>query len=251
MTVLAQTAVFAGRNLVLMRRNPTSVVSAVVIPVVFFLGFYAVLDRLLEARGIAFAPYVTPVIVVQAMFFAAFGSATYLAQDASGGMLARTRSLPIGRVVPVASRLAADLVRGLLSLGSVLLVATIAGFRFSAGPWAAAGFCLLSLLFLLALSAGCGAIALAAGNPESAVQTLFLPYLPLLMLSTGFVPAEQFPNWLEVFVRYQPVSETVQALRALSAGGATAGPVLVALLWSGGLLLIGGVFAARTFWGRH
>lgn len=250
MTVVAQTLLLGGRNLTLMRRNPASVVSAFVIPAVFFLGFYAVLARLLASRGIDFAQYVTPVIVVQAMFFAAISSATFLAQDRTRGMLARARSLPIGRVVPITGRLCADIVRGVLSLATLLVVAAGFGFRFSAGPLAAVGFCALSLMFLLAVSAGCGAIALSARNAEAAVQTLLLPYLPLLMLSTGFVPAEVFPAAIEGFVRYQPVSETVEALRALSTGGTTAAPVLVALVWLAGLLVVSSWFAARAFRGR-
>lgn len=247
MSLLAQSVVLTGRNVTRLRRNPASLVSAIVIPVVFFLGFYCVLDQLLATVGLDFATYATPTILVQAMFFAALSSGVFLAQDVTGGMLQRARSLPIARSAPILGRLGADLVRGVISLTVLLVVAAAFGFRFRAGAAAAVAFVGLALLFLAALVAGCGAVALSARSPEAAVQTLFLPYLPLLMLSTGFVPAEQFPGWLQAFVRYQPVSETVEGLRALSAGGPTAGPVLVALLWLLGLLAGFTVLAARAY----
>lgn len=247
MSVVTATTRLAGRNLLLMRRNPATIVGAAVAPVVFFLGFYAVLDRLMSARGIDYPQYFTPAVAVQAMFFAAIASGVYLAQDVRGGMLDRARSLPIARIAPLAGRLLADLTRGLVSLAVLLVLASAFGFRFASGALPAVGFVLLALLFSITLSAGCGAVALASRNPEAAVQSLLLPYLPLLMLSTGFVTVDQFPGWMQPFVRYQPISHVVDALRALSTGGETAGPVLAALAWCLGLLVLFGVLGARAY----
>ena len=41
---------------------------------------------------------------------------------------------------------------------------------------------------------------------------------------TGFVPVDKYPDWVQPFVRYQPMSPAVDAMRGLSVGG----PVLVA-----------------------
>ncbi len=47
-----------------------------------------------------------------------------------------------------------------------------------------------------------------------------IPWLLLLtFLSIGYVPKEGFPEWLQGFVEFNPVSSAVQALRTLSSGG--------------------------------
>jgi ABC-2 type transport system permease protein len=74
-----------------------------------------------------------------------------------------------------------------------------------------------------------------------------LPYLPLLMLSTGFVPLEGFPGWIQPVVQWQPVSLTVDALRALSSGGPTAQPVARAVAALTVLLVGFGVLSTRAF----
>jgi ABC-2 type transport system permease protein/oleandomycin transport system permease protein len=46
------------------------------------------------------------------------------------------------------------------------------------------------------------------------------------------------PGWLQTFADINPVTVTVNALRALTLGGPTARPVLEALAWIVGILLV-------------
>lgn len=76
------------------------------------------------------------------------------------------------------------------------------------------------------------------------MQWMLLPQMVLGMLSVGFQPAEQFPEWIQPFIRNQPISQWVLALRALG-GDSTpaAGPVTWTLIasssaWIVGLMLI-------------
>lgn len=237
----------ASRNLLRLGRNRAALASATVFPLIFFFGFLSVLRRSLEARGIDYPQYLPPAVVAQAMFFAAMSSAFALADDKASGLLERLRSLPVDRWAPLAGRVAADVVRGGLSLVVVLAAAHLVGFRFEAGALAALGFVAIALLLLVAVAAAFGLVGLTAPSPEAASSTVALPYLPLLMLSTGFVPAEGFPGWLQPVVRSQPVSLAVDALRALSSGGPTAAPMLRAVVVLAALALLFGALGARTY----
>jgi ABC-2 type transport system permease protein len=237
----------AGRNLRRYRRSPASVASAVVFPLIFFFGFLSVLRRSLEALGVDYAQYLPPAVVVQAMFFTAISSAFFLADDRQRGLLERCRSLPISRWAPLVGRVEADLTRSALSITVLVLAASLAGFRFEAGLVPAVGFFGVALLFTLAAAAACSLVGLAAPSPEAANSMLFLPYLPLLMLSTAFVPAVGFPGWLQPFVRWQPVSLTADALRALSSGGPTAAPVVRAVVVLSALAVVFGALGARAY----
>lgn len=239
--------IVAVRNLVVLTRNPAAIGSTFMFPLIFFFGFYAVLRRTLESHGLDYAQYLPPIVVVQAMFFTAIGSAFALADDRFRGLLERCRSLPISPWAPLVGRIGADLVRALVAMVVVLAAGTAVGFRFEAGVVAGLGFVAIVLLFTTMAVAGCSVVGLGAASPEAASQSLFLPYLPLLMLSTGFVPVEGFPGWLQPFVRWQPVSLTVEALRALASGGPTAAPVLRAVIVLAVLTLLFGVLAARAY----
>lgn len=235
----ASTTTLTARNVLLLGRNPNSVVSAVVAPVVFLLGFSAVMSRTMEAQGIDYAQFLPPAIVAQAMFFTAISSGFFLAADVQSGVLRRLRTLPIPGVSVVLARAGADALRGALSLAVVVLTAWALGFRFEAGAASAIGFVAVAVVFALVMAAGCGAVGLAKGDPEQTSALLIMPYLPLLMLSTGFVPLASFPGWLQPFVEWSPVSAVIDSLRALSSGGALADPLWRTTVW---MVLLAGLF---------
>lgn len=244
--LFGQGLLLAGRNL---RLNSTAdtVSTMVVFPIIFVFGFLALFQNLLRTHGIDYAQFLPPAIVVQWMFSVAITAAFFFASDRRNGMLARYRSLAISRGAVVVGRMAADSVRALLALAVIILAGYVAGFRFQAGPAAALGFVLLSVGFALTVSAGTSALGLVSSDPEAVSSTLHVIYLPLLMISSAFVPADAFPAWIEPFVRHQPVTVVIDALRALAAGGPTAVPVLTAVAWLAGLLAVFSAAAVQAF----
>ncbi|WP_101789805.1 ABC transporter permease [Nonomuraea indica] len=242
-----------GQGLLLARRNvrlssvADTVSTMVVFPVIFVFGFLAIFGRLLAARGVDYAQFLPPAIVVQWMFSVAISAAFFFAADRRTGMLARYRAMAINRGAVVVGRMAADSLRALLAIVVILAAGHVAGFRFQAGPLAALAFVALAVGFALTLSAGTSAVGLASRDPEAVSSTLHTVYLPLLMVSSAFVPADAFPAWIEPFVRAQPVTAVIDALRALADGGPTAGPVTRAVLWMAGLLALFSLAAVRAF----
>jgi hypothetical protein len=55
------------------------------------------------------------------------------------------------------------------------------------------------------------------------------------------------PGWLRAFAVHQPIGVVVIATRALMEGGPTATPVLQALLWCAGLLIVFVPLAVRQY----
>ncbi|MGB3572782.1 MAG: hypothetical protein WBA01_12115, partial [Phormidesmis sp.] len=75
-----------------------------------------------------------------------------------------------------------------------------------------------------------------------------IPYVPLLLLSNGFSPTENFPTWLQPIVRYQPVSVTCDALRSLVAGTPDSLPLFFySLIWLMGLWILLGIWAEKAY----
>ena len=248
MSSLATDSTLLGVRAVLRaRRNPATLISAVLAPLLFFALFSIVMTRVMDAQGFDYRQLLPSTIVVQAMLFAAMSSAYYIAQDRLSGVTGRLRSLPIHRAAPLVGRAIGDLVRSLVSLLVVIAVGVAAGMRFDAGVGGFFGFIGVALLFSMAVSLGMGLIGYVASSPEGAVSIASLPYLPLLMVSTGFAPVEDFPGWLQPFVEWQPVSATIDALRALAGDGDIATTVTRSVAWSVGLGLVFALFGARAF----
>ncbi|GAB0106989.1 daunorubicin ABC transporter ATP-binding protein DrrA [Nocardia sp. JMUB6875] len=205
-------------------------------PMIFFLCFYVPLRKSMEAGGLDYAQYLLPVIVVQGMFFTAMSAGDRAARDTFSGMGTRLRSMPVRSWLPMAARMSANLVRALAAIAGALVVGHIFGFRFhdAAG---ALGFLLLALAFAAAIVIGADTLGVATGKPEIGASALLAPQLLLIMLSTGFVPAEAFPGWIQPFVRNQPVSQVAAALRGL-ADGEFPTAVAISVAWCAGLIVL-------------
>lgn len=233
----SQALLLAGRNIRRLR-TPATVFGAAVIPLVFFIGFSAVLGRLLDARGIDAAQYLTPAIVVQAGMFTAMSAGFALSADVADRVIVRFRSMSVGWAAVLAGRLGADAVRVLGSVVVVVLAGAVAGFRFTAGLLDTLGFVALAVAFTLCLSTGAAALGAGSDDPESVNAMLQIPYLPLIMLSSAFVPADAFPDRLEPVIRNSPVTLVVDALRGLADSGASRDALPGALAWIAGLAVL-------------
>jgi len=248
--VLPQGWVLAGRNVTLLRRDSAELTGAVLSPIVFFVGFYLPLRGVMSRLGLDYAQHLLPVIVLQAMLFTAISSAEGLAADVDAGMFRRMRSMPVARVAPVLGRLAADLVRALVTVTVGVAIGYAFGFRFEAGALRAFAFVGLAVLFALVMALGADSLAVRSGGRESVAQALMVPQLLLVMISTGFVPVSGFPSWLRGIARQQPVSRFADAMRDLATGAPSGRAVAICLLWAAGLAAVFGVLLARGLAGR-
>jgi ABC-2 type transport system permease protein len=206
-----------------------------VAPMIFFLCFYVPLRAAMEAAGTDYAQYLLPVIVVQGMFFTSMSAGDRAARDTFSGMGTRMRSMPVRPWVPMAARMSANLVRALAALAGAAVIGAVFGFRFH-GAAATLAFVALALGFALAFVIGADALGVATGKPQIGASALLAPQLLLVMMSTGFVPAEGFPGWIQPFVQNQPVSKMAAALRDLAEGRFTS-MLGVAAAWTVGLIV--------------
>ncbi|MGW4633312.1 ABC transporter permease [Nocardia sp. NPDC004415] len=230
------------------------VLSSVLAPAAFTASFYIPLKTVMMFSGNGFssyAQYMMPLVILQAAAFTAISAAFRSATDAVAGLNRRFGAMPLRPLVPVAARMSANLFRLVISLAAAIASGYVIGFRFRLDGWHTLGFLALSLLIGIALTLGADVIGTLSKSPEATSQALVLPPLIFGMLSTGLAPADQFPEWIQWFVRNQPVSQFAIALRALA--GDTAGNAGVvswslmgpSLLWLAAILAICAPVAVR------
>jgi ABC-2 type transport system permease protein len=236
---LADTASVTWRNLRSMMRTPEVIVFSSIQPIIFVLTFRYVFGGAIQGLpGVPYVDFLMPGVFVQTVVFGAMNTAVGLSQDLQSGITERFRSLPMSRAAQLAGRTAADLVRNVFTVILMVGVGFAVGFRIHAGWLAFLGSIGIVLLFSLTFSWVFALIGLGAKNAESA-QAASFPILALLVFaSSAFVPTQQMPHWLRVYADHQPVSDTVDAVRALVIGGPTAGKVLASLAWMVGILAV-------------
>src|SRR5205823_4303123 len=97
-------------------------------------------------------------------------------------------------------------------------------------------------------------VGLAVKDPEAAQAAAFPILAPLVFASDSFVQVHFMTGWLQPFSRNQPVSVTVDAVRALTIGpqaltngGTTAHYVILSLAWSIGIIAVFAPIAVRLY----
>ncbi|GAA1475330.1 ABC transporter permease [Corynebacterium felinum] len=218
--------------------------SALILPVLFFLCFYTPLRKTVPEDG--YATYVLPLVAVQAVIFVAIAAAGMAAEVSAVGMGQRLRSLPMPAWLPVAARATVSMSVAFTSMCAAVLVAVIFGFR---PELAHAGKLIVAVVLVVVLGVALSMLSDALGTRvarvDSVQQAMLVPQMLLVMLSTGLVPESAFPEWVQGFVRNQPVSVLSDALRELISGRNGGG---AAWVWVGVLFVAGAVcatFASR------
>jgi ABC transporter DrrB family efflux protein len=237
--LLANVATVTGRNLHRLVRVPTLIAFATAQPVLFVLLFTYAWGGAIHPPGVDhYIDYALPGIWVLAIAFGASQTGVAVADDLATGMIDRFRALPMARSAVLAGRTSADAVRNAFVLALMTGVAAAIGFRFHAGPAAALAAIGLALAVGVAFSWIFSLLGLLVRDPESAGIGGLLAVIPLIFTSSTFVPVATFPGWLQAFANINPITVTVDALRALCLGGPTATQLWQALAWIGGLLAV-------------
>jgi ABC-2 type transport system permease protein/oleandomycin transport system permease protein len=226
------------RNLIGYIRIPEALFFSTLQPVMFVLLFRYVFGGAVKVPGEDYVDFLLPGIFVQTVLFGGVGTAIGLADDAGKGLLERFRSLPMARSAVLAGRTLADLCRNVFVVLLMTAVGYAVGFDVHTGLLAYLGALGLVLAFAFAIAWGFAALAMSAPNGETAQLMVFPLVFPFTFASSAFVPTASMPGWLQAFAVNQPVTKMVDAVRVLVLGGPTATPVLHAVLWTVGLLVV-------------
>ncbi len=244
---VADTTAIAGRNLRAMLRVPQIMVFSTIQPVMFVLMFRFVFGGAIRVPGVRYVDYLMPGIFAQTITFGALNTGVGLAEDLHKGMIERFRSLPMSRSAVLGGRTVADLVRNVMVIALMVVVGFLVGFRIHTSPLAFLAGLGVLLAFSFALSWMFALVGLVTPSAEAAQAASFPILAPLVFASSAFVPLRSMPGWLQAFASRQPVSVTVNAVRALCLGGPTLTPVLQSLAWSIGFVAVFATLAVRRY----
>jgi ABC-2 type transport system permease protein len=170
-----------------------------------------------------------------------------LREDMDKGVFDRFKSLPIARIAPLAGPMVADLVRYLVATTLTFATGFAMGYRPDGG--------VLGVLAAIALSVVAGwslawvftFVGTIARTAQSVQGISMMIMFPLTFLSNAFVPADTLPGWLQDFVKVNPVSHVVSAVRDLANDGNVTAQVGWALVGCVVLVAVFAPLSVRSF----
>ena len=214
-TLLADSLVFANRNVEHIRQIPEKLLDVTIQPIMFVLLFAYVFGGAIDTGAGSYREYLIGGILVQSLAFGMMGPATAIATDLTEGVIDRFRSLPAARSAYLLGHFIAEL--GGLAMSIAILTGT--GFLVGWRTHSAVTHVVAAVLLLLAFSSAMVWLGTWLGivvrSPDSAQGVMFVVVFPLTFLSNAFVPIQSMPSWLQYVASWNPVSVIVAAVREL------------------------------------
>lgn len=216
------------------------IIFAFAAPVLLAICFYLPLRSIMDADpDMDYAAFLMPIISLQSVSFVASSAAMRASVDTTKGINTRFRTMPMPVAIPTLARFGTNGALLVISVICAAVTSLVMGWRPAGSVLETVGLFAVVLAVGLLIAILADALGLLSNSPEATSQALSLPILVLGLLSTGFVPEDQFPEWIQPFVRNQPISQFATSMRALSDGTVTLEILTPTIWWCVGLGIAG------------
>ena len=245
--IFSDSLVFVQRSLKHMFKNPDQLLGLIIQPIMFMLLFRYVFGGAIQTSETSYVNFLVAGILVQMSAFGALTTSLSVATDLQKGIIDRLKSFPIASWTVLMGHVTADLFRNIISSTILIGIALIVGFRPEAGfiDWVyIAG---LVLLFTFAISWVSAILGLLAKSVEAVQWMGFLAIFPLTFASAAFAPTETMAKGIRWFAQHQPVTQVIEAIRALMNGNPVGNHAWLAVVWSVGIIVVAIPVAAYLF----
>lgn len=229
-----------------------SVVSTVLFPVLFLASMGLGLGSLVDASdsggvdGLSYLVFLAPGLLAATAMQTAVGESTYPVMGAIKWIKTYHAMLatPIGVLDVLVGHLLFIATR--VVLGSAVFLAVMAAFGALDSPLALLA---VPAALLTGMAFCTPVVAFAAANDNDAGFAALFRFVvtPLFLFGGVFFPIEQLPPVLEQLAYATPLWHGVALSRGLALGTATAGGVLLHVVYLSAWIAIGGWLAARAF----
>jgi ABC-2 type transport system permease protein len=219
-------------------RNQDQLLGAFFQPIMFLVLFVYVFGGAIKTGHETYINFLLAGIIVQTAAFGSTVTSIGVANDLQKGIMDRFRSLPMFNLAVINGHVVSDLFRNMISTTVMILVGLAIGFRPSASfvDWLVITGILL--LFTLAFSWISAIMGIVAKSVESVQWLGFVVVFPLTFASSAFVPTTGMPAGLKAFAENQPITQVVNAIRALMNGLPVGNTVWLSVVWCVGILAV-------------
>jgi oleandomycin transport system permease protein len=249
--------VLAKRNLIKLTRTPEQFIDVTLQPIIFLLLFYYVFGGALgSALGHGsrheYLEFLLPGLLGQTLAMSSISIGQNMNADIEKGVFDRFRALPIGRAVPLIGAVVADFFRYFSVCVITVGFGYILGFRVQTSMLALLAAIGVAVCFALSFAWVSLWIGMKMRTPGAVQGVMMLIVMPLTFGSSAFIPPSTMPGWLQAFVKVNPISDVVGAVRGLLTpglltDGSVASNVGWTFAWIAGLLVVFFPLALRAY----
>ncbi|WHY72376.1 ABC transporter permease [Fictibacillus enclensis] len=233
----------AYRGLLKIKRTPEQLFDVTLQPIIFTLMFTYIFGGAISGNVHNYLPVIIPGILVQTVITTSIVTGVQLREDMDKGVFDRFKSLPIARIAPLAGALLADTIRYTIATVLTFSMGYVMGLRPEGGLGAVVVAGLLVIVCSWAISWIFAFFGVISRTASSVQGISMLVLFPLTFLSNAFVPAETMPKLLQWFVKINPISHLVTAVRELTNSGTVGWDFTISLI---GAAVIVAIFAPIT-----
>ncbi|MEO5627268.1 MAG: ABC transporter permease [Candidatus Saccharimonadales bacterium] len=222
-------------------RNTDQLLGAFFQPIMFLVLFSAVFGGAISLAlpsGINYISFLMAGIIVQSVAFGSTTTAISVSSDLQKGIVDRFRSLPMANLAVLNGHVVSDVFRNSISTTIMILVGLLLGFKSHATVVEWVYIAGILVLFTLAFSWMSAILGMIAKSTEAVQWMTFVIIFPLTFASTAFVPAQGMNQYLRKFAENQPITQVVEAVRALMLGMPIGNHGWLAVIWCSGALLV-------------
>ena len=222
-------------------RNTDQLLGTFFQPIMFLVLFSAVFGGAISKAlppGESYLNFLMAGIIIQTVAFGSTTTALAICNDLKKGIVDRFRSLPMSNMAVINGHVVSDLFRNSISTLVMVVVGLLIGFRPDASFFNWLAIIGLILLFTFSFS-WLAAIVGVLSNSIEAVQWLtFIIIFPLTFASSAFVPTENMGVYLKAFAENQPITQVIEAIRALILGNPVGNHVWLSVVWCVGMIVV-------------
>jgi ABC-2 type transport system permease protein len=216
-------------------RSMDTIMSVLAMPLMILLAFVFVLGGAMDTGPIRYVDFIVPVVLLLCIASGVAYTAFRVNLDASTGMFARFRTMPIARPALLGGHIVASVIVNAISVAVIGAVSLLIGYRPQADAAGWATTAVLLVLALMAFSVMGVAFGLAAKSVEGASMFSYV-LIGLLFVSSGFAPTDTMPSGLRAFADHQPLTAIINAVRDAQLGHLSQTGTMTALAWLLGIV---------------
>jgi daunorubicin/doxorubicin transport system permease protein len=244
---VSQTMTLAWRATKKMRRNGEQFFDVTIQPILFTAMFAYIFGGAIAGDVASYLPLMIPGILAQTTLTACMATGVQLREDMDKGVFDRFKSLPIGRIAPLAGPMVADLLRYAVATTLTFAMGLLMGYRPGGGVLGVVAGGLVAVVAGWSLAWVFTWVGTIARSAQGVQGISMMIMFPLTFLSNAFVPVETLPGWLAGFVQVNPVSHVVSAVRDLANTGVVTAEVGWALAACAVVVTIFAPLSVATF----
>ena len=246
-SLAAESLLFAGHLLTRWRRQPAVLIQALLFPTFLLITYKLLVGKsIFRITGTDSLYGLVPMCAVAGAMFGALAAGRNISFERHSGLIGRLWVLPVHRASALTGRLLAEAARTLVSSALITAVGVGLGLRFKGSWLAVIPFILVPVLVVVVFSMAVIAIAVRAKSGAVLVW-LGVPATGFVFSSSGAVPIQTLPSWMQLEIHLQPMWPTIEFMRGLAQHGPVLWPLLLTVMWALGLAAVLGPLAVRGY----